>query len=543
MGGTNCPETPRQRMIGMMYLVLTAMLALNVSKDILNAFVIVDETMLQTTANFDTKIASTFQMFATANMSQPEKVGPNFKKAQQVQKLTDDMVNFIVELRSQLFMRIEKKTLEEAKKMTLKDVAALDNKDIPHNYFINEKKGIELKSKIVEYRKKILELVDDPLRKPEENAKSKAEMDKKIGLETKDGVDAKTKAPYTWEDHAFGETVLAACVTMLNKLSGEVKNVEFDMLTYLMGDINAKDFKFDNVTAKVLPESRLVFSGTEYSADIIVAAFDSRQNPEVYYKMGLDTATESMVSGMTKLEGKDGVVNLKLPAGGSGEQKFAGLIKIKSPDGTDKYYPFKSKFVVTKPMANVSADSLRILYDGIDNLISVAAPVAPEKLRVNFGGCVSRANGPGRYLVKPPKGAKVVTISVSADMDGRMQNMGGTPFRVRTVPSPNATIIGRVSGKVNKSEILGFGRVVANMNSDFAYPLKWAVTSYEVSIKRPSEIGKGTAITNNGAMFSGAVRDAINNAPAGSRVSFDEINISNPILGNRPTNPISFKLK
>lgn len=544
MGGSNCPETPRQKMIGMMYLVLTAMLALNVSKDILDAFVVVDSTLLKTTANFDSKISSTFSMFAAANQAQPEKVGPNFKKAQQVQKLTDDLVNYIVELRTSLFMQANEVSKEEAMKMTLKDVKALDNKDIPHNFFINkEKKGLELKNKIIEYRKAIIALVSDPLKTADENKKILSEMEKKIGLNT-DNVKDKKGEMAPWEHYNFGESVIAACVTLLNKYVGEVRNVEFDMLSYLMGDINAKDFKFDNVTAKVIPESRLVFSGQEYSADIIVAAFDSRQNPEVYWKPGLDTATEAMVGTMTKIEGQSGIVNLKIPAGGTGEQKFAGLIKIKKPDGTDQYYPFKSKFVVTKPMANVSADSLRILYEGIDNLLTIAAPVAPEKLRINFGGCVTKSMGAGRYNVKPPKGVKIVNISVSADMDGKTQAMGGTPFRVKRVPDPLASSGGRYGGKISKGELVGLGRVSAGMSPDFPYPLRWTVSSFVVTIKSASGGGEKSEYTNNGPMFDSKTISMINSASPGSRVMFSDVQSSNPILGTRQTlNSLSFKIR
>lgn len=543
MGGSNCPETPRQKMIGMMYLVLTAMLALNVSKDILEAFVVVDETMLKTTENFESKIASTFSMFAAANQAQPEKVGPNFKKAQQIQKLTADLVNYIAELRTSLFVEAEQVTPDVAKKMTLKEVKALDNKDIPHNFFINLKKGEELKNKIVEYRKNVLALVNDSRKTPEENKKAEADMDKKIGLETKDTKDKKGEKA-SWEQHNFGESVLAACVTMLNKLIGEVKNVEFDMLSYLMGDINAKDFKFDNVSAKVIPESRLVFSGQEYNADIIVAAFDSRQNPEVFWKAGLDTATESMVGSMTKIEGQSGIVQLKIPAGGTGEQKFAGLIKIKKPDGTDQYYPFKSKFVVTKPMANVSADSLRILYEGIDNLLTIAAPVAPEKLRINFGGCTTKSIGAGRYNVKPPKGAKLVNISVSADMDGKTQAMGGTPFRVKRVPDPLASSGGRYGGRISKGELVGLARISAGMSPDFPYPLRWTVSSFVVTVKSASGGGEKSEYTNNGANFDSRTISMINSATPGSRVMFSDVQTNNPILGSRQTlNSLSFKIR
>ena len=541
MGATNCPETPRQRMIGMMYLVLTAMLALNVSKDILDAFVVVDETMVKTNANFEEKVNLTYAQFAAINEKTPEKTGPFYKKALEVQKKSKELIDYITNLKYEMIVHTDGKPLEMVKTMTLRQVDAKDNFDIPTHFMLGTGEGRgngkakELRDKIETYKAFLLSLIDD--------AKVKESYDKKLGLDTKTKAKNAEGASEEWEVHNFFHVVLAADVVILNKMIGEVKNAEFDMLSYLMQSIDAGTMKFDKVDAKVIPESKLVFAGSEYLADIIVAATDTRQSIEVYYKMGLDTCNESMIGGMTKLEGPAGVVQLKLPASGIGEQRFAGMVKLKAADG-DKYYPFKSKFIVTKPMANISADSLRILYDGIDNLISIAAPVAPEKLRPNFGGCQVKPVGAGRYNVKPPKGVKMVTISVSADMDGRMQNMGGTPFRVKRVPDPLASSGGRYGGRISKNELAGLGRVAAGMSPDFPYPLRWVVNSFVVTVKSASGSGEKSEYTNNGPMFDSRTISLINSATPGSRVMFSEIQCSNPILGSRQTlNSLSFKIR
>jgi len=194
-------------------------------------------------------------------------------------------------------------------------------------------------------------------------------------------------------------------------------------------------------------------------------------------------------------------------------------------------------------MANVSADSLRILYIGIENPVTIAAPVAPEKLRINFGGCTSRSTGGGRYFVKPPAGARAVTISVSADMEGRTQALGGTPFRIKAVPDPIAYVGAKTRGRMSKSELLGYGRLTSAMTPDFPYILKWAVTSFTVGVKSPSGEKSGES-TNNGATFDGSTTSKINSATPGARVTFSDIQCSNPILGTRTAlNSISIKIK
>lgn len=542
MGSTNCPETPRQRMIGMMYLVLTAMLALNVSKDILEAFVVVDETMVKTNQNFESKVNQTYAQFAAINQKTPEKTGPYYKKALELQAKTNEIIDYITKLKYEVISETDGKPLDMVKKMTLREVDAKDNFDIPTHFMLGNGEGRgngkakELRDKIDAYKTFLLSLIDDP--------KVKADYDKKLGLDTKTKGKNAEGAEEEWEVHNFFHVVLAANVTILNKTIGEVKNAEFDMLSFLMQSIDAGSFKFDNVSSKVIPESKLVFSGQEYNADIIVAAFDSRTKPKMYWKMGIEEANESMISSLTEVQGDSGVCKLKIPAGGTGEQKFAGLIKIQAPDGTDKYYPFKSKFVVTKPIANVSADSLRILYDGIDNLITVAAPVASEKIRVNWGGCAAKPLGNGRFYVKPPRGVRLVNISISADMDGKTQAMGGTPFRVKRVPDPLASSGGRYNGKISKGELSGFGRIAAGMSPDFPYPLRWVVSSFTVTVKRPSGSGEKSEYTNSGAGFNPKTISMINSATPGSRVMFSDIQCSNPILGSRTTvNSLSFKIK
>ena len=126
MGATNCPETPRQRMISMMYLVLTAMLALNVSKDILDAFIVVNETMEITNVNFATKVDQSYAMFELQLQNEQTKVKPYYDKAMQVKKASDEMVKYLETTKKELFMKVDGLTEAEMKGKTLKDMDAKD---------------------------------------------------------------------------------------------------------------------------------------------------------------------------------------------------------------------------------------------------------------------------------------------------------------------------------------------------------------------------------------------------------------------------------
>ncbi|MDD3331088.1 MAG: hypothetical protein PHQ82_07235, partial [Bacteroidales bacterium] len=286
MGATNCPETPRQRMISMMYLVLTAMLALNVSKDILDAFIVVNETMETTNVNFATKVDQSYAMFALQLENEKEKVTPFYNKAMKVKEASDEMVKYLEQIKKELFMKVDKLSEAEVKGKSLKDMDAKDNYDVPTEYFIGQTgsgKAKEMKNKIEAYKKNLIGIVNN------ENFPKILEK----ALITDGDYRNASGDKETWEQHNFERLVAAACYTILNKLIGEVKNTEYATVSFLYSAIDAGSFKFDNVSAKVIPNSRVVFSGDSYEADIIVAAIDSRQNPSIYWTPGRDSVSEN----------------------------------------------------------------------------------------------------------------------------------------------------------------------------------------------------------------------------------------------------------
>lgn len=516
MAAKNCPETPRQKMIAMLYLVLTAMLALNVSKDILDAFIVVNDTMEQTNVNFTNKIDNSYFMFQAAAEKQ-DKVVPFYEKALKVKKLSDEMVKYMEDVKTELFSIVDGVPIEQAKSKGLKDMEAKDNYDKPTRYFIGQTgdaKAKEIKNKINAYKKDLAKVVGE-----EGFAKTIDRM-----LITDGKYQSADGASETWEQHNFERLVAAACYTILNKLIGEIKNTEYATVSYLFSAVDAESFKFDRVGAKVIPNSRIVFSGDSYEADIIVAAIDTRQNPSVYWGPGRETASEEDIDKLTLVQGDSGFVRLRIPTGGIGDQKFAGVIKLLSPDGEEKYYPFSESYTVTKPSVAIAADKMNVFYAGIPNPVSIAAPVAPEKLRINWGGVTPKSLGGGKYEIVPSSNlvGKRVTISVSADLGtGKSQNMGGQEFRVRAVPNPVAYIGSNISsGKISRDLLKGNQFLTARMeNFDFA--LAWRVTSYRVTVvKNGREVA---SVVNSGPQFVGSVQNAVNSATPGTMFEFTEI--------------------
>ena len=524
MGATNCPETPRQRMIGMMYLVLTAMLALNVSKSILDAFIVVNDAMEQTTGNFLSKVNENYNNFAKAEEAEPGKVKPYHEKAKVIRKEANDLVTYLEQVKKELFAVADGIDVGLVGDKKLTDMASKDNYDKPTNYFIGQAddgKAYEMRKKIDDFKDKVIKTVNDPTFKA-------------TGLDTKGPFKDMDGKAQGWEYHYFYRTISAAAYTLLNKMIGEVRNMEFESVSFLYSAIDAGSHKFSDVEAKVIPNSRIVFSGDKYEADIIVAAYDKRQNPVVYWKSGIDTAKEDMVSNLTTIEGVQGIAHLQIPTSGAGEQKFAGLIKLVGPDGKPVYYGFKSNYTVTRPTAAVAAEKMNVFYAGIPNPVSIAAPVAPEKLRINWGGATATPGekGAGSYNVTVTNALREVTITVSAEMEkGKTQPMGSTTFRVKIVPDPTINIGSNITGgRQPKDLLLANPLITARMSPDFNYDLRWQVLSYKVTFVRNGV--EDPPINISGPRFSEQIIQRIQSAPAGTNVEFSEIRIQS-LAGTR----------
>ena len=528
MGGANCPETPRQKMIGMMYLVLTAMLALNVSKDILDAFVVVDDAMVTTTGNFSNKIDITYAQFEKLATDQKDKYGESYGKAMELQKATNEICNEIDNMKYEVFSLVDGVSMEEAKEILegpdgLKGMQSKDNFDKPTNYFCSPETeggkmaGKKLKQLIDDYRAKVLLLVDE---------KQREAVDKSLGLRTDAEYKDANGDKETWEGHNFYHVVAAADITLLNKFKSEVKNVEYDILSRLM-DVDADAFKFDNVQAKIIPQSRMLFAGSPFEADVIVAAYDSRQTPEVGYRMGSGTLTADSWNSLNKVtDGENGIVHLKIGTGGIGDQSISGLIRLRKPDGEYDYYPFEDKFTVTRPMASISPAKMNVLYANIENPLIISAPVAPEKMSVTSTGGNVVPKGSGTYEIKPAAGmiGKEIEIKVSNKDGGGV--LGTMKFRVKKVPDPVAVVGDKTGGRMRKEELAAASVVRAKKQDGFEFDLNWTINSYKVTITKNGKEEPPIPVT--GFRFPETLKAKINAATAGTLFEFTEIKASSP---------------
>ncbi len=524
-------ETPRQKMIAMMYLVLTALLALNVSVEVLEAFVVVNDSMEATNQNFANKIEGTYYKFEQQNTLNRSKVGPYYDKALQAKKLSEDLIVYLHKVKREVISRSERITPEQADTIPLRQLKTKDKYDESTNYFIGNSQdgsGGEarvLRNKIIDFKNNILEVVDP------------SERDKiKIGLDTDGPFYDKSGKAQNWEMQFFYHTILAANVTFINKLINEVQNAEYDVINHLYASIDAESFKFDQIEAKVIPSSSYVFLGDKYEAEILVAAYDSKTNPNVLIVDGADRVNDQNIRGARPVAGKDGVVKISMPATSEGLKRYAGVIRVPTPTGEVMAYPFKHEYLVAPPSVTVSATKMNVFYIGVDNPVSISVGgMADSQIQPSISvGTIRRVGN--EWIVRVPEAQRAV-INVVAD--GR--NMGSTEFRVKRVPNPTPMIAGIESGMIDKGRLLVASAIIPTMPADFEFDLNFQIVSFTFVATRSG--GDIYTYETRGNQLTTQMRSYIENMRRGEKIWLENIIATGPDGARRPLGTISLTIQ
>jgi gliding motility-associated protein GldM len=558
-------ETPRQKMIGMMYLVLTALLALNVSKEILNSFILINDSLTVTNKNFASKNESQYDAFKAALLNDQKKVQRWYDDAMEVQESAEDMVGHIEELKQYLIMRTDKldsleiKALREAGDFdsiasifSLRNVNSKDNYDTPTNIMIggNEAKlkegphtAFELVEKLNGFRDKLISKI--------EPAKGQSIIDAlQLNFNTDTTLRISDSEFQSWPLANFYHIPLAAVVTNLSKIQTDVRNAESDVVKYLFREVDASDFKFDTLAAKIIAPN-LVFHGDDYVAEIFVAAFSTTQNPQVQIGK-VDTSINEIIGAIdtSSVIVDRGVGTYTVRASREGLQKYSGIIKVKAPSGQYLKYPFEGEYMVMKSGVVVSPTKMNVLYRGVKNPVSVSVPgVAPELVKPSLTGGTLRPDakaGKGNYIAEV-KGGSTAKVIVSAEVDGKQRKMGEFEFRVKDVPAPVATIAGTKGGLISPNRLAAAPTVIPKMEN-FDFELFFKVTKFDLVYQVGTDLM--TKPVNGSKIPADAVAQ-IKRLKKGSRVFIENIKAVMLDENNRPApgvtpktlSPVNLKMR
>ncbi|MDD3780665.1 MAG: gliding motility protein GldM, partial [Proteiniphilum sp.] len=252
----NSPNSPRQKMINLMYLVFIAMLALNVSVEVLDGFGLVDDSLGDTSLTMQERNNLVMAELEAYNRQNPEKAGSWYERGVQVRAMSDTLTQYIATLKLQMVRQADGKR---------GDVANIKHKDDLEAASVVMLspiggEGKKLRESLDHYRETVTGLVTDSARRKI--------IQKSLYTVSKSG-------NKNWEASLFENMPLAAAVTLLSKLENDVRSAEGEALSSMLNSVDADEFRMNRLSARLIHESDVVIQGGTYNARVILAAEDS----------------------------------------------------------------------------------------------------------------------------------------------------------------------------------------------------------------------------------------------------------------------------
>ena len=501
MGGAkNCPETPRQKMISMMYLVLTAMLALNVSAAILNGYMAVDDSMHATIKTMEEGNRETYAQFKAALSQNPEKIQSWYNKAMEIQEKSNAFYEYVQLFKDEMVAAADGK--DAKKNATVRELKKQDDTNVPQRYAIEEGNAEKLKGAINAYRDFMIEITGDA---PSVDAELRKTFVTPRGVNT-------SGDSISWEESIFHEMPMCACVTVLTKLQNDIRHAEGRAVRYLLTQTDATDLRVNKFNAYVIPSSDYVVKGNKYKAQIILAAIDSTQAPEYY------------VNG-TKIQGNG---MYEIVANTVGQQKITGKIGYLDPQGVMQYIPFEREYTVGEPSATISNMDLNIMYRGYDNPFSVSVPgISSNQLEVRCKqATITRKND--LWIIKPAASSPdKLAIEVYARIANQDVLMGSHTYRVKNLPRPDAYF--EIDGVVTEDTKIPLrhltnpkNKIVASYGADGLVQAKFEIVAFQVKLQT------GASISVKGDRFDAKAMAAIKKLKQGNTINLMYIKAKGP---------------
>ncbi len=512
------PKEPRQLMINLMYLVLTAMLALNVSAEIMNAFFTLDRGNVKSSAiitNSNTKMMGAIGKQVEAY---PKAINKEYQaKAEKAQELVGALSTYITDLKQELFDAAggpseEDPTIPKGK----------DDKEVPTRLFVGEPpeynaKGMELKKKIEDTRAALLALVDK---------ESLAEIEAKLPLAIEPMPENTEKK--NWADYNFYQMPVAAIFPMLSKYEMDAKASSSVMLNYFMEKIGGGDIKFDSFEPVVSAKKGYIIAGDKYEAEIFLSAFSSQNSG----------STRISVDGRS-LPVKGGKATYTVSPTTTGVKKYNVKISITNPlTGETKPYAKTFEYEVGRRSVAVSADKMNVFYIGVDNPVSVsAAGVSSNQLKVTGSGITISKKGTGKFNVTATRPSNDAYITVS----GGGLKPTKFAYRVKRIPDPVAMLGKYESGSIGNGSFKAQQGLIAKLkNFDFA--AKCNIQGFEMTYVRKRE--DGVVARNGGGRFKPEVLRLVKKARPGDIYYFEKIKAKCPgDKAGRKLPSIAFKIR
>ena len=501
--------SPRQKMINLMYVLLMAMLALNVSSDVLNGFTLVDESLSKSADNTIKQNDVLYNAFESSLEQNPEKVREWYERAQEVKRLSNELYDYANELKTRIAKKADG---EEGNYTNLKN-----REDLEAATFVMLAPGIgeggALYNAITEYRTKMLEMVDNPAQQEMIMTSLSTEVpNRDISLLK------------NWQEYHFENMPAIAAITLLTKIQNDVRYVEGEVIHMLSKKVDMGDVRVNQIKALVIPTSKNIVRGGNFQAQIILAAVDSTQRPQIYINDELLTSENGEYS---------------VQCNRTGDYTLDGYMLVNDGSGSQSRYDFKQGYTVVDPTATVSASLMNVFYAGYENPVSISVPgVAANRISasISSGSGSIKSDGNGGYIVVPTKVGEEIKIGVTARNEaGNSQSMGEYSFRVRQLPDPTPFIEYKDKdgntqryrgGKgLSKQALMSSNGIVAAID-DGLLNIGFKVLSFETVFY--DNMGNAKPMISDGTNFSARQKDMLRDLGRGKRFYISHVKAVGP---------------
>ncbi|MCB7481578.1 gliding motility protein GldM [Christiangramia sediminis] len=497
-------QSPRQKMINLMYLVFIAMMALNMSKEVLTAFGLMNEKLNASTANYAERNNALMAGLATKVEEQPAKYTSIKEDADRIHELSSNLNEYIEGIKNELKTSVDDPTDYE----TMDQSSAMDEMFFQSGRI--SPKGEEFLNNIEQYRENISEILSGEY----PAIASKVNIQREFATEPENVEGAKVP----WLKYRFEGFPLVASITQLTQMQADIKSTESEILSSMLSGQLQSDVSLKNYQAIVIPSKPAFFSGENFTGKVVLGRFDNTLQFE-----------NVVINGKEVENTQAGQVMLEFPAGNVGEQKITGELKYMENDSL-KSIPISDSYNVI-PLPNsavISADKMNVVYRGVQNPMTISIP-GVSSVSANAPG-LRQSGGAGSYLMDVTTlQAREVTISVSGTLPGGKTVSDKKSFRVKDIPRPVGTIRGEDGAVSMQRNSLEIATVGANL-PDFDFDLNLNVTGFKFKVP-----GQPTVVVN-GNKLDGAAQNALRRAGRGESVTIYDINAS--LAGNS-----SYKLK
>ena len=504
------PREPRQKMINMMYLVLTALLALNVSSEILNAFKTVNNS-LEATNKVVTASTDEIMTSLKAKMNEDgtrERAQTWYPHADKAHQLSTDLYNYIQKFKDQI---LSEAGADFAKgDSTYKD----DNLDIATRIMVEHGGGKELYRRLDQYKKDIFAI------DPKIASQFTTSLPINLGKPK-----TQNKGNKSWEDAYFRMVPTVAAITILSKFQNDVKTSENKVISYCHEQVGKVDVIQDAFAAIAIANTTNALPGQEIEITAGVGGFSTKISPVI------------TISGQRQNIQEDGAVHYKFKADRLGSNSIPVNIQYTDQNGKVQSKTIPVNYVVGQSSAAVQLDNMNVLFIGVDNPVTISGSGSVDQIKASIRGGGGVLNGSGAHRsVRVTQETDDCVISVQTP-DGKVTNV---PFRVRSIPDPAPMVgtykSGNIPTAVMKSQV-GVRAIVEN----FYYKTQFNVTSFRMTADGPG-FEDIVEVNNTGAEWKEAA-GIIAKCKPGCFITIEDIYAVGPDGRRRRLTPLIFNLK